>query len=478
MRRITALMVLALTLAGCMFGPDYRRPPVETPRAWRFEEKEAKQLVDTLWWEQLNDPVLNGLIDIALRESKDLQIATARLEEFTGRYDLARAALFPRVGAGASAGQQRVTEIGPVPLPSSVNNPVELYQGSVFASWEIDLWGKLRRGTEAARAELLGTEEGRRSVILSLVASVAGSYVNLRNLDRQIWIARDTAMSRVESYRIFTLRFQEGFVSELELSQVKSEYERALAAIPSLEKAIARQENALSVLIGRNPGAVERGKAIDELVLPAIPAGLPSDLLARRPDIRQAEQNLISANAQIGIARAQYFPTISLTGMFGWESTRLSQLFTGPARMWSWAVPVAQPIFTGGSIAGQIKAVEAVRDAAILQYQMAIQNAFRDVEDSLVDQRRTREQLETQKRQVEALRTYARVARLRYDNGYTSYIEVLDAERNLFDAELAYSQTQATLLQAMINLYKAMGGGWIVEAEKIIAAPRQAGAPP
>jgi multidrug efflux system outer membrane protein len=434
MRRIVALALFFPILGGCMIGPDYQRPVVETPQAWRFEEKVVSDFADTLWWEQFNDPVLNGLIGTALRESKDLKIATARLEEFRGRYDVARAALFPQVGAGASAGQERTTEHGQVPLPSTVPNPVDLYQGSLFASWEIDLWGKLRRGAEAARAGLLGTEEERRGIILSLVASVAGAYVNLSNLDRQLEIARDTAMSRAKAQRIFTLRFQAGFVSELELNQAKSEYERALAVIPSFEKAIAQQEDALSVLLGRNPGAIPRGKKIDELGQPAIPAGLPSDLLTRRPDIRQAEQDLIAANAQIGIARARYFPDITLTGMFGWESTQLSQLFTGSSRMWSWAIPVTQPIFTGGSIAGQVRAVEAFRDEALFRYQKVIQNAFRDVEDALVDQRRMREQLEMQARQVASLQRLAHVAGRRYDNGYTSYIEVLDAERSLFDA--------------------------------------------
>ncbi|MCE5263931.1 MAG: efflux transporter outer membrane subunit [Deltaproteobacteria bacterium] len=473
MRRIAAFTLLGLALGGCMLGPDYRRPSVDAPPTWRFEEKEAREIIDTLWWQQFEDPVLNRLIEIALKENLDIKIAASRLAELQGRYEVARAALWPTVGAGASAERRRNTERGQVPLPSTVENPVELYQGSIFANWEIDLWGKLRRGTEAARADLLSTEEGRRGVILSLVSSVASAYINLRSLDRQLWIARDTAMSRVESYRIFSLRFNEGFVSQLELSQVKSEYERGLAAIPALEKGIAQQENALSILIGRNPGAITRGKTLDELGLPAVPAGLPSDLLARRPDIRQAEQDLISANAQIGIARARYFPTISLTGMFGWESTSLSQLFRGPSRMWNWAIPMTQPIFTGGSIAGEIKAVEAFRDEALLRYQKAIQGAFRDVEDSLVDQRRTREQLGLQKRQVESLREYARTARLTYDNGYTSYIAVLDADRSLFDAQLAYSQTQGALFQALINLYKAMGGGWVVEVEKMAASPGQ-----
>ncbi len=471
MRRTIALTLFAFTLSGCMVGPDYRRPPVDTPQTWRFAEEETKELVDTRWWEQFGDPALNGLIAVALSENKDLRIAAARLDEYRGRYDLARSALFPQVAAGASAGRERTTEVGQVPLPATASNPVERYDASVFASWELDLWGRLRRATEAVRANLLSTGEAQRGVILSLVASVAGAYVNLRSLDRQFQISQDTAVGRAESFRIFTLRYRAGFISELELSQAKSEYESALASVRVFSRAVALQENALSVLLGRNPGSIERGKTIGELKLPAVPAGLPSDILAGRPDIRQAEQDLIAANAQIGIARAAYFPRISLTGMFGWESTGLSQLFTGPARTWSWAVPVTQPIFTGGSIAAQVKASEAFREQAVLQYQKVIQNAFRDVEDSLADQRHTRAQLETQAEQVESLKTYAQVARLRYDNGYTSYIEVVDAERSLFDAELAYTQTQSALFQALINLYKAMGGGWVIDAENMSAAP-------
>jgi len=469
MRKLAALALIALSLSGCMVGPDYRRPAVETPQSWRITEKEAKDLVDTLWWEQFNDPVLNELIGIALRESKDLLIATARVEEFRARHEVARSPLFPQLGAGASAERHRSTEQGQVPLSATARNPVDLYSASFFASWELDFWGKLRRSSESARAVFLGTVEGRRSVILSLVTSVAGAYVNLRNLDQQLEIARRTANARKELYDMFNLRFRGGFISELELSQVKSEYEQARATIPAIEKAVTRQEDALSVLIGRNPAPVLRGKTIDALKLPAVPAGLPSDLLKSRPDIRQAEQDLISANAQIGVARAQYFPSISLTGLFGWESTKLSGLFSGPAATWNWAAPMVQPIFTGGAVAGEVKVAEAFREEALFRYQQVIQNAFRDVEDALVDQMRTREQLEAQSRQVEALRAYARTARLRYDNGYTSYIEVLDAEQSLFSAELGYVQTQGGLFQALINLYKAMGGGWIVAAEQMLS---------
>lgn len=465
MRRFLAVVLFTLSLGGCMVGPDYRRPTVDVPPSWRIAEKDALELVNTAWWEQFNDPVLNGLITIALQENKDLLIATARIDEFRGRYAIAHAPLFPQIGAGASAGRQRTTQQGQVPLPASAQNPVDNYNVSIFASWEFDFWGKYRRQSEAARANLISTEEGKRSVILSLVASVAGAYVNLRDLDRQLEIALHTAKTREESYKIFTLRFQGGLISELELSQVKSEYEQALATIPAIRKSIAQQENALSVLLGRNPGPVARGRSIDDLKLPAVPAGLPSDLLESRPDIRQAEQNLIAANAQIGVARAQYFPNISLTGMFGWESTKLSGLFTGPANTWSWSVPLVQPIFTGGAVAGQVKTAEAFREEVVFQYQKAIQNAFRDVEDALIDQRLTREQLDAQVRQIEALRNYARTARLRYDNGYTSYIEVLDAEQSQFSAELSCTQTKGGLFQALINLYRAMGGGWVVSAE-------------
>ena len=471
MLKIITTTLLALVLGGCTVGPDYRRPAVDTPQSWRFEEKEARDLVNIAWWEQFNDPVLNELIDIAVQENKDLKIAAARVEEFNGRYTVAQAPLFPHIGANAGVGNARATERGATPLSTSTRNPAESYQASLSASWELDLWGKLRRGTEAARANLLGSTEGRNSVILSLIGSVAVGYVNLRDLDRQLEIARSTAKSREEIYNFFTLRFQGGLISDLELYQVKSLYEQALATIPVIEKSVALQEDAVNVLLGRNPGSVKRGLPIDRLTLPAVPAGLPSELLERRPDIRQAEQDLIAANAQIGAARAMFFPEISLTGMFGWQSTKLENLFTGPSHVWSWAAPVTQPIFTAGAISGQVKVVEAVREEALQQYRKVIQNAFRDVEDALADQRHTREQLEAQTRQVETLRNYARVARLRYDNGYTSYIEVLDAERSLFDAELSFAQTQGGLCNALINLYKAMGGGWDIPIKKASANP-------
>jgi outer membrane protein, multidrug efflux system len=465
MRSIAICLILTILLCGCMMGPDYKRPAVETPASWRFKEKEVKQIGNTAWWEQFGDPVLNNLIQAALLENKDIMIATARVEEFAGQYATTRATLFPQAGAVATTGRSRATDNSPTPLTSATINPVDNYSPLFNASWEIDLWGKLRRATEASRADLLNLEEARRGVILTLVTSVASAYVNLRNLDMQLDIARRTVQSRKESYDLFQLRFQGGVISELELSQVKSQYEQALSIIPVLEKATAQQENALSILLGRNPGPIPRGKKIDDLVLPAVPAGLPSELLANRPDIRQAEQALIAANARIGVARALYFPTISLTGTYGFASTDLSTLFQGPSRVWSWAVPMNVPIFTGGAIGGQVRSAEARQRQALIRYQQSIQTAFREVDDALIDQRRSREELEIQNRQMESLDTYATFARLRFDNGYTSYIEVLDAERSLFNAELTRAQTKGVLFQALVNLYKAMGGGWIVEAD-------------
>jgi multidrug efflux system outer membrane protein len=478
MRALGLILCLAFVLTGCMVGPDYVRPKVETPAAWRFEEKEARDFADTAWWEAFGDPVLSELIITGLHENKDLGIAAARVKQARGRYAIARAPLFPVVGASVTAERERASDRDATALSASTKNPADLYQPSLLASWEIDLWGKLRRESEAARAELLASEEGRRAVVLTLVASIADGYVQLLNLDQQLEIARLTAKTREESVRLFTLRFQGGDVSELEVQQARSEYQQVMVTIPAIENAIARQELALNVLVGRNPGPVARGKTLAELGMPHVPSGLPSELLSRRPDIREAEQNLVAANARIGVARAQLFPAITLTGLSGWSSTQLENLFTGPARTWNWGAGLTQPIFAGGALTELVKTSEAVREESVLQYEKAIQNAFRDVEDALVTQRRTREQLEAQEGQVAALRGYARAAKLRYEGGYSSYLEVLDAERNLFSAELNATSLRGQLFQALVNLYQAMGGGWVVVAENKAGHPESTRAKP
>lgn len=467
MRNLWTILILVVFVSGCTVGPDYKRPTVDTPANWRVSEQEARELADSEWWRQFNDPVLGDLITTALRENKDLLIAAARIEEFAGRYGVVRADLFPQVGGSTGYTRERITESGDNRLATGYKATTDTFSATLNAGWEIDLWGRIRRSTEAARAQLIASEEGRRAVILSLVSNVASAYINLRDLDRQLEISRSTAKSRGESYALFKERFAGGVISDLELSQNRSQYEEALASIPGLEKSVAQQENGLSVLLGRNPGPILRGKSIDQLTLPAVVAGLPSDLLERRPDIRQAEQNLIAANAQIGVAKAAYFPTISLTGAFGSASGDLSDLFKGPSKIWQYSAPVSLPIFTAGKIAGSVQEAEAIQQQALLTYQQAIQNGFRDVNDALTDQAQTRKQLAAQKNQVDSLRQYAGIARLRYDNGYTDYLAVLDAERSLFNAELSYTQTQGNLHLALINMYKAMGGGWVQKADQL-----------
>jgi outer membrane protein, multidrug efflux system len=469
MHNVLITFLIALTLFGCAVGPNYLRPGIDVPQTWRFEDKEAKNVANTAWWEQFNDPVINELIQIALKENKDLKIAAARIEQFVGQLQTTRAPLFPQIGAGGTAGRERASELtGPSPLLGSTISPTfDNYQIFLNANWEIDLWGKVRRATEAARANILSTEEARRSVILTLVTSVASSYANLLDLDKQLDLTKRTAKSYKDSYDLFMVRLKYGSVSELEVSQAKSQYEQAMADIPFFEKAIAKQENALSVLLGRNPGPIPRGKTIDELNLLSVPAGLPSDLLTNRPDIRQAEQDLIAANANIGAAKAQYFPSISLTGMFGFASMDLGKLFFGPAKIWSFAAPVAAPIFTGGAISGQVKSADAVKRQTLFRYQQVIQTAFQEVDDALVDQQRTRERLTFLGQQVGTLRDYVRLARLRYDNGYSSYLEVLYAENLLYNAELMVTGVQGTLFQTLVNCYKAMGGGWVPEVDHL-----------
>ncbi|MBC8746284.1 multidrug efflux system outer membrane protein [Paraburkholderia sp. WC7.3g] len=463
--------VMLLGLGGCLLGPNYVRPAVDVPATYRFAQGEAAGIANTAWWEQFQDPVLDQLIATALQDNRDVKVAAARVDEFRGQFVTTRSALFPQLSAGADASRQRVSQEQGVPLPNGVSPIYNQFNASLSVAWEIDLFGKVRRETEAARANLLASEEGRRATILTLVGSVASAYINLRSLDRQLDIAKETVESRAESVRVFEARFHGGEVSQMELAQSQSEYQAARVTVPQIEAQIAQQEDALSVLIGKNPGAILRGRELAQMGTPQIPEGLPSDLLERRPDLLEAEQALVAQNALIGAARALYFPSISLTGLFGSVSTQFSNLFTGPARVWSFAGSVAQPIFTAGNITGQVHQAEARQQEALYSYEKSIQVAFQEVEDALVSVQKTHQALDAQNLQVEALHTYAHLARQRYEGGYTSYIEVLDAERSLFNAQLTYTQTQGAVLTAFVTLYKAMGGGWVLEAEKLTVPP-------
>ncbi|MEA3410863.1 MAG: efflux transporter outer membrane subunit [Pseudomonadota bacterium] len=467
MARIGCLVLLAMVTGGCTMGPDYVRPEVDSPERWRLEYTGAAGVVNTEWWKQFEDPVLDALIRRALLNNRDVRIAAGRVEEFAARLDISRSALFPQIGYDGAAGRNSVSRETAAGVPAGVDRVSDAYSATLNLGWELDFWGRIRRANEAARADLLATAEGRRTVILTLVSAVATSYITLRQLDKQLEISRRTLESRAESLRLFELQFQGGVVSELVLAQIRSEYEQAAAAIPVVERNIALAENALSILLGGNPGPIPRGKTIDHLALPAVPAGAPSELLTRRPDIRTAEQNLIAANALIGEARARYFPSISLTGLFGYASDDLSRLATGSANVWAIGAQAIGPIFTGGRISGQVRASEAVQRQTLEAYLQTAQTAFREVDDALISNQKAREELVVRGRRVDALKDYAHYAKLRFDNGYASYIEVLDAERNLFAAELDYARVQGEVYGSLTGIYKAMGGGWVLEAENV-----------
>jgi multidrug efflux system outer membrane protein len=450
-----------------MVGPDYEKPEVDVPVEYRFEYGQATDVVNTSWWGRFNDPQLYELVDEALRNNRDVRIAAARVEEFAARVDIARSGLYPQFGYGGTANRSKASLDTGSSIPQDISRTSDIYNAGINVGWELDFWGKIRRATEAARANLLAQEEARRTVILTLVSTVSASYIDLLSLDEQLEVARRTIKARKDSLDLFELKFTGGVVSELEVSQIRSEYEQAAVRIPAIERQIALQENALSVLLGRNPGPIKRSPSIDLLTLPDIPAGLPSELLERRPDIRLAEQNLIAANAQIGVAKAQYFPSISLTGLFGYASTALSELFDSTANLWDIGGDIIGPIFTGGLLSGQLRASEAVQRQLLQSYLLSVQTAFREVDDSLISTRKYREELAAQGRQVDALKEYARLAQLNYDEGQVSYIEVLDSQRQLFDAELIYTQTQGLVFASIVATYKALGGGWVEEAEAV-----------
>jgi multidrug efflux system outer membrane protein len=472
MRRFS-LGAIALLVAACTVGPDYVKPVVEAPPAWRIDYPQAAEIANTRWWEQFGDPVLNELVASALRDNRDLVIAAARVDAFLGQLVSTRSSLYPQVNYDANASRNRGTRVGTSPLPAGADPYYTLYQATLGASWQVDLFGRVRRLTEAAQARVYATEQGRRGVVLSVVTSMAASYITLRALDRQLEISQRTAQNFGNTLKIFEQRHKGGVVSRLEVEQVRSQYQQALAAIPALEQRIAAQENMIAVLQGRNPYSIPRGKAIDALLLPGIPAGLPSSLLERRPDILQAEQDLVAANADIGAARALYYPQLSLTGSLGSVSAAFTNFLTGPSVAWSAIAGLAGPLFTAGAIAGQVESAEATSASALAVYQQTVFNAFRETNDALTGTMKKRQEATAQAARVRSLREYARLSRIKFDGGYGGYLEVLYAENELFDAELATVQSFAESYTQLVEVYKAMGGGWIDLADRGTAAGRE-----
>jgi multidrug efflux system outer membrane protein len=456
MRRL-ALVIVTGALGACL-GDPYSRPDLATPAQFRFAMAETEGAADTLWWTGFGDPTLDELVTEALANNDDLRIAAARVDEFHGSKVTTRAPLMPSLGYAASSGQQQPSEFVAGPGNDTVINSSA---AGLTAGWEIDIWGRVRNLTTAADADWRASEADRRAAVRSLVSALTSGYVTLLSLDDQLDTSQQTLASRRRALDVFEKRHRGGVISGVELSQARSQYEVAAAAVPVLQQQVAQQENALSLLLGRNPGPIDRGRRLVELDTPVVPAGLPSDVLTQRPDVVSAEQSLIAANARVGAARALYFPSISLTGLLGFASLDLDDLFESGSDTWSYAGQVTGPVFQGGATVGINEQVRAQRAQLLAFYEKTVRRAFADVDNALIATQKSTERNEAQRRQVEALRNYARLARKRYEGGYSSYLEVLDAEASLFNAELLYSQGQRERLLAHVDLYKALGGGWV-----------------
>jgi multidrug efflux system outer membrane protein len=460
-----ALMAIAgaVLASACTVGPNYKRPPIDAPAAYRGAAENgsdgtgaSSSIADEQWSAIFEDDALQGLIARALARGYDVQIAAARVLEAQARLGIVRSDQFPSVSAGASAiGQRTSSALG---FPSRTVGTVAV-EGT--AAWQLDFWGRYRRATEAARADLLASEWGRRAVMTTLVSEVAGGYFRLRTLDLSLDVSRRTLESRQESLRLTQVREQGGVTTLVDVRQAEQLVYEATGEIATLERQIEQEENFLSVLVGDNPGSIARGRSLtDQPQPPAIPAGLPSALLERRPDIQAAEQQLASANAQIGVARSAYFPSIGLTASGGVESSALSALFTGAGALWSTAASLAQPIFTAGRTRSQVAVAEARRQQALLEYQQTIRQAFREVSDALVGYRKLREFREQQGLLLASAEDARRLADVRYRGGATSYLEVLDADTRRFNAELGLADARFQELSALVEIYRALGGGW------------------
>src|SRR5882757_7324568 len=462
-----SILGFALLLAGCAgLKPDYTKPAVDLPTGWRDAPADGVQARDARWWNVYGDPVLDSLIDEALANNANVMLAIARVDEARAALSVTSADQRPQIDAAANRSRSRVSQRSAVPLPPGTNPEFNNSRVTVGVSYEIDLWGRLRNATLAARADLLATEAARETVLITLTSDVAQAYFALRAFDGELAATRRSIAARSEALGMQKRRFEVGDISEFDYRQLEADVAAERALLPALERQRAQQENALAVLLGKSPraiyeGALEAGSdPEDRTVAIVVPAGLPSDLLLRRPDLVQAEQTLIAANARVAVARAAYFPTLSLTVFLGSESVALSDLFTGPAGIWQAALAAGQPIYAGGRIDAQVQAAGARERQALAQYQLAIQNAFREVRDALVSQAKARERLQAESERVTALRTTLRFARLRYQNGMTGQLEVLDAERNLLAAEQNRIDALRAQRAAIADLFKALGGVW------------------
>jgi multidrug efflux system outer membrane protein len=459
------ILLIAGAAAGCTVGPDYKRPIVTVPDTYRGAAPleptapDAVSIGDQAWWDLFQDEQLQELIRTALQQNFDMRIAATRILQARAQLGTTRADQFPTVDAGASASRTRAPKSTvPFPLdPYQIND----FQLTASVAWEIDFWGKFRRATEAARASLLASEWGRRAVATSLISQVASAYFEMRAFDRQLDVATRTLSSRRESLRLTEISASGGATSLVDVRQAEQLVFNAAATISDLERQIAQQENYISVLLGRNPSDVPRGATLEQQAhVPEVPVGLPSALLERRPDVREAEQLLVAANANIGVARAAYFPQISLTGNGGVQSAALSSLFTTPAGLWSFGAGLTQPIFNAGRTRSRVALSKAQQEEAVLAYQQTIQQSLREVSDALVGYRKGRDFREQQQLLNRAAADARRLADIRYRGGATSYLEVLDSDTRMFSAELGVTQAELSELLSLVQVYRALGGGW------------------
>jgi multidrug efflux system outer membrane protein len=460
--------VAAAGLVGCTLGPDYKRPELPPTGTWRAELPSGADLANTAWWQAFGDADLDAYIDTALDANKDLILASYRIEQFDSRLQISRAAAYPQVGYAGAAGRERRSEERPNGLPPGASPIVNNYELGGNFSWELDLWGKVRRSNEAARADLLSTQEGRRGVMLTVVSSVATSYVQLLELDQQLAIAQQSLSNRREALTLADTRYKGGSGTRLSVEQARVELETVAAALPLIERDIATVENALSGLLGRNPGSIKR-RRLDALAVPQMPQGVPADVLTRRPDVMAAEQNLVAANARIGVAKTEYFPTLSLTAALGLGADTPHWLWAETARTGSFGAGLVGPIFSGGRIEGDIRQAEAIQKQMEVLYQLAVQNALKEVEDALVTRDKSGAREATLGRQVDAQQEVTKLARLRYEGGQSTFMEVLNADLVLYSAQGRQAQSRGATLAALVSVYKAMGGGWMVEQEKLRA---------
>jgi multidrug efflux system outer membrane protein len=472
-----SLALLSLVLAGCAVGPNYKRPLVPVPERFYGEGApanvaDARSLADAPWWEVFDDPVLKSLVDEALRNGFDARLAAARVQEARAQYGIARSEYFPSVDYQGSWNRQRADRILNPAGKAQTRWTVE-----AGLSWELDLWGRIRRLNEAALAQYLATEEARRGVMLSLVSDVAVAYLELRELDEDLAIAKSTTAAFQDTYDLFRRRLEGGAASALETERAAASLAHVAAQIPEIERAIVARENQINFLLGRNPQPIPR-EGPPFAVPPDVPPGLPSTLLTRRPDIRRAEQLLVAANAGVGVAKADFFPRLSLTGFFGQVSPELGSLFEGQSRTWGIGPSLVGPLFQGGRVKRGYEAARARRDQAVVSYEATVSNAFGEVSRALVDRAKLVETERQRAREVAAYQEAVRLANVRYGSGLSAYFEVLEAQQQLFPAEIALAQTRRDQLVAVVDLYRALGGGWEAEERARGGAPRVDAEPP